>query len=458
MATQPPRWLSDLRNDLGAQVIRVSPRELDAYAGDAWHASAKPEAAALPRNRDEVSRILAFCNRRGIPLTTRGAGRGYVGGCVPVRGGVVLSTARMSRLVSISKVDSVAVAEPGLITAKLRKAVERKGLFYPPDPASLDESSIGGNIATNAGGPRCVKYGVTGHYVLGLHVALADGSVAEMGGRCHKNKTGFNLRDLFIGSEGMLGVIVLATLRLIPLPLARAAAMAFFQTAHDAARAVLEIQSRGILPSAMEIADRFTLEAARRESSLPTKSGNAFLLVEVDGSPSTVASDLKAVCAALNACMPASLLRAGTAAEVEKLWSIRRKFSYNLKATGLIKLNEDVVVPRGSLVKLFALAERMQRQMGISVACFGHAGDGNIHVNLMMEKKQAESDEAIRALDILFENVLRWGGALSGEHGIGLAKKRWWPQALSQETRNIHLAIKKALDPKGILNPGKFLD
>jgi len=437
-------------------ILLFDPVTLRANSGDAWMASALPEAVAFPRNTAQVSKILVFCHRKRIPVTTRGGGRGYVGGCVPVRGGLVLSTVRMNRILEISKPDGVAVVQPGVITARLASTVARKGLFYPPDPASLKESTLGGNIATNAGGPRCLKYGVTRNYVLGLEVILADGTSIKLGGRTHKNRTGFDLIGLFTGSEGMLGIITEATLRLLPLPPARSALLAEFTSLPKAAAAVHKILGAGLLPSALEIADPFTLAAARKANPRAPRC-ESLLIVEFDGQPAAVKAEL-ALASRLLRASASRLTPAHGARACEKLWQIRRGFSYALRDTGLVKLNEDVTVPRGRILDLFRLTARLQKKHGVPISSFGHAGDGNIHVNLMAPAGTRPDDPHMhRILDELFRGVLAMGGVISGEHGIGLAKKPWWASATTPELRHLHQALKKALDPAGLLNPEKFI-
>ncbi|MDD5262913.1 MAG: FAD-linked oxidase C-terminal domain-containing protein [Methylacidiphilales bacterium] len=450
-------WIRELKRKLGSGIVSTAPSVLKEHDGDAWDAHALPDVVVTPRNTKQIQELVKFCYTRSIPLTARGAGRGYVGGCVPVHGGVSLSLKKMNRILEISAADSVAVVESGVITGDLQAAVKKHGLFYPPDPASAKESSIGGNIATNAGGPRCLKYGVTRNYVLGLDVVLANGDCVKLGGRTHKNKLGFNLADLFVGSEGMLGIVTRATLRLIPHPPARAVLLSTFTKASHAAAAVNAIQKTGLLPSVLEVADSLTLEAARKY--MPgSPEGNALILVEIDGQPSSVRNESKQVESLLKSCHALRVRRAFDGSQAEKLWDIRRGFSYSLRATGLTKLNEDVVVPRGRLVDLFGFAGRLQSKFKIQVACFGHAGDGNIHVNLMVDPATAHSPANRQALDLLFKQVLSWRGSITGEHGVGLAKKPWWNIATTPELRKLHRSIKQALDPKGILNPGKFLD
>src|SRR6202047_3038849 len=321
---------------------------------------------------------------------------------------------RMNQIKEIAVNDGVAVVQPGVITGQFQEAVRRLGLFYPPDPASRKNSSIGGNIATNAGGPRCLKYGVTRHYVLGLEVVLADGMVVKVGGRTWKNKTGFDLVGLFVGSEGMLGVVTEAVLRLLPLPPARASVSASFRSIEDAASAVQKILLEGYLPSALEIADRFTLEAARRHFSRRiVPEGEAHLLIDLDGHEGPVRLSVESLSNLLNSLGALTLETAFGEEACEKLWDLRRGFSESLKATGLKKLNEDVTVPRGKLVELMQFATGLQERYGFPVACFGHAGDGNIHVNVMVadpDKKEV-SEKMERALDDLFRFVIDSGGA-----------------------------------------------
>lgn len=449
-----------LRRELGVDAVLSGPEAREAYAGDKWFAARVPDLVVLPRRVDEVAFIMHSASEAGCPVTPRGAGYGYVGGCVPALGGMVLSTERMNKIREIHDRDFVAVVEPAVVTGKLQRAVRKKGLFYPPDPASLDNCSIGGNIATNAGGPRCLKYGVTRNYVLGLEVVLADGTVARCGGRTHKNKTGFDLVGLFTGSEGMLGIVTEATLRLLPLPPARAVVSAGFASIHAAAAAVQRVFREGFLPSAVEIADAFTLRAARefvRDAKVPP--GDAHVLLEIDGQASSVRGEATALARLMKAAKATHVTLARDEAGCEAMWALRRKFSESLKATGLIKLNEDVVVPRGRVVDLVRFAEKLQKRSGFPIACFGHAGDGNIHVNVMVAnmKDPEVAKRSEQVLDELFKHVLALGGSITGEHGVGLAKKRWWPQAVDEGVKAIHQKIKQALDPQGIINPGKFI-
>jgi len=446
---------------IGDEAVRDDAETLAVHSRDKWFASVLPDVAVFPTTTEMVSAVLEFANAEGIPVTARGAGVGYVGGCVPSQRGIALSLMRMDQIKEIHAADGVAVVEPGVITGILQAAVRKQRLFYPPDPASLKECSIGGNIATNAGGPRCMKYGVTRNYVLGLEVVLASGEVLRTGSRTHKNKTGFDLIGMFVGSEGLLGVVTEATLRLLPLPPARAVLSASFLALKQASDAVQRILAAGFLPAALEVADAFTLQAVRKhlgEAIVP--KGEGHLLVEIDGQEASVKSEAAALAELLRSHGALHLEEAYGEEAGERLWDLRRKFSESLKSTGLTKLNEDIVVPRSRLVDLAEFAAGLRKRYGFPVACFGHAGDGNIHTNVMAADydKPEVREKVGLALDELFTQVLAWGGVITGEHGVGLAKKRWWPQATTPVSRSVHAALKKALDPKGILNPGKFVD
>lgn len=420
-----------------------------------------PDVVVFAETTEDVASVVRFAATEKIPVYTRAAGTGHIAGCVPVHGGILISTMRMNRITEISPSDGTAVVQPGVITGDLQSAAREHGWYYPPDPASLKECTIGGNVATNAGGPRCLKYGVTKQYILGLTVVLANGQILKTGGRCHKNSTGFDLTSLMTGSEGMLGIITEVTVRLIPHPQTRAMLGASFPDFAAAAAAVQAILDNGTLPSALEITDGFTMNAARDylgADQLPP--GDAYLMIEIDGNTETVARELPVLNAFLLQHQALRIDEAPDEEACERIWQLRRDFSYSLKHTGLTKLNEDIVVPRSRLVDLVNFAEQLQKDTGIPVACFGHAGDGNIHTNIMVDNYDDPEIKATAnaALDRLFTWVIENDGVISGEHGIGLAKKPWIQQALGETSIQIHHQIKQSLDPDNILNPGKFLD
>ena len=459
MNAQALKSLAKLKRLLPPGEVSFDKSIREQHAGDKWFAAHLPDAVVFPSSTQSVSALLRFANAHRIPVTPRGAGFGYVGGCVPVNGGIALSLMRMNRIQEIEADDFVAVVQPGVITQHLQEAVEKRGLFYPPDPASRADCSIGGNIATNAGGPRCLKYGVTRDYVLGLEVVLADGSVVRVGGRTHKNKTGFDFTRLFVGSEGMLSVVTEATLKLLPLPPFRACLAIGFASMKDAIRTIRAILKAGFLPCALEVADAFTLAAARERTQSNRLSGcHAHLIVELDGQEFSVRHEIKLLRKIVQQQHPLFIEIGHGNQQCEGIWKLRREFSYALRDTGLTKLNQDIVVPRGRLEDLFRFATRLQKKHGLRLACFGHAGDGNIHANVMVDMTQPSAlARSQAALDELFRQVLAWNGVITGEHGIGLAKKPWWPLAASPELRLLHKQVKQALDPHGILNPGKFV-
>ncbi len=453
-------WIDELRSLLGHAAVLTDDAARQAYSGDKWYATHLPNAVVLPGSTQEVSDIMKIASAAAIPVTARGGGVGYVGGCVPVQGGILLSLERMNRLLELNPEDGVAVVQPNLITAELQSRADAAGWFYPPDPASRKECTIGGNIATNAGGPRCLKYGVTRSYVLGLIVVLANGDIVKCGGRTHKNKSGFDLTSLFIGSEGMLGIITEATLRLIPHPQARMALSVSFDTFPTAAHAVQDILNAGHLPSALEITDSFTLNAAReylQSDALPA-GAHGHLIVEIDGRQGGLEQELQEIQHIVRQLGAIKIDRAITEESVESIWQLRREFSYSLKATGMTKLNEDIVIPRSHLVELVEFCQRLQRETGMKIACFGHSGDGNIHTNIMVENYKDPEQKALAdsCVDRLFQWVLAHSGSITGEHGIGLAKAKWFPGAIGAPAFELHARLKSALDPQNILNPGKM--
>ena len=412
------------------------------------------------RSADSVARLLAWANRRGIPVTPRGAGLGYVGGCVPVRGGIVLSTERMNKILEINRRDFVAVVQPAVNTEKFQEAVERRGLFYPPDPASRADNFIGGNIATNAGGPRCLKYGVTRDYVLGLEVVLANGAIVRLGGRTHKNKTGFDLHRLFVGSEGLLGVITEATLKLIPLPPFRANLAVGFNSMNAAVRALQAIFAAGYLPCAAELADEFTLAAAAKRTGSKRLLGcKAHLIVELDGQENSVRHEIAAV---------EKIVRAAKAAvRRARFWqrTMRGRLANPPRIFLRAPRHRPDEVERGHRRAARAgwrSCSSSPRSCRRNTACPSPASATpatatSTRTSWWITTQPGAKQRAEKCLDEFFRWVIASGGAITGEHGIGLAKKRWWPLAASPELRELHHRIKKSLDPKGILNPGKFV-
>jgi glycolate oxidase len=413
----------------------------------------------VPGSTREIAAIATLCNEHRIPMVVRGAGTGYTGGAVPTSGGVVLSMARLNRILDIDEVNLVAVVEPNVINGDLQRAVERVGLFYPPDPASFDTSSIGGNVAECAGGPRAFKYGTTKRYVLALEAVLPTGEVLHTGSKAVKNVVGYDVTQLLVGSEGTLAIITKITLRLIPKPAARATLSASFANVRDAVDAVSALIARRAVPAAVELVDEDSLRAVESYVGRPVvpAGAGALLIVECDGTAAGVEEEIANVAAACTDTRALAVMRAADEAEREALWHVRRQLSLALRATGLLKINHDVVVPRGRVPELFDVIAGLKQRYALRVASFGHAGDGNIHVNLMISKDDAqERDRAAQAERELFERVVSLEGSISGEHGIGFAKARYLPIELSPEQIALMKRLKTAFDPNGILNPGKI--
>jgi glycolate oxidase len=449
--------LARLREIVGAEFVSIEGERVEAYAQDALKEKFPPEAVVLPETAAEVALILRLANERRFPVTARGGGVGYTGGAVPVEGGIVVGTDRMNRIREVNADDLYVVTEPGVTTFELQQAVEAEGLFYPPDPASYKNSFIGGNIAENAGGIRSAKYGVTKHYVLGLEVVLPTGEIIKTGGRTSKNVVGFDLTGLMCGSEGMLGIITEATLRLLPLPEATRTVRATFQTMRAACACVPQFTRARVVPVAIEVLDRNAIRAVETEFAFGfTEQAGALLLVSVDGSEEEVERSARVVEQVIREGGGFDVLRSETREEEDKLWDVRRALSPAIRKFGTLKLNEDVVVPRSRVPELIERVEEIGRRLRTFVVNFGHLGDGNIHVNFMCEREDAEAVRRARAaVGETFAAAVELGGTISGEHGIGYVKAPYLNLALDAATIDAMRRLKHALDPEGILNPGK---
>jgi glycolate oxidase len=443
---------------VGEDGVLVDEEKVEPYAQDALKEKFPPEAVVLPRNAEEVSAILRLANERRFPVTARGGGVGYTGGAVPVDGGVVVGTDRMNRIREISVENLYAVTEPGVTTFALQQAVEEVGLFYPPDPASYRNSYIGGNIAENAGGIRSAKYGVTKHYVLGLEVVLPTGEIVRTGGRVSKNVVGFDLTGLVCGSEGMLGIITEATLKLLPLPEATRTVRATFKTMTAACACPPAFTRARVTPVAVEVLDRNSIRAVESEFAFGIDpEAGALLLVSVDGSREEVERTARVVEDVVRDMGGYDVLRSETREEEDKLWDVRRALSPAIKKFGTLKFNEDVVVPRSRVPELIERVVEIGRRHETFVVNFGHLGDGNIHVNFMCERTDAGAVRRARlAVGETFAAAVNLGGTISGEHGIGYVKAPYLDMALGGATVEAMRRIKRALDPNGILNPGKM--
>ena len=444
---------------VGPDYIRTDSAALDEYGKDALGIGHPPDLVALPASTEEIASIARLCNDQHVPLVVRGAGTGYTGGAVPTRGGVLLSMERLNRILEIDEANLLAVVEPFVITADLQRAVEAVGLFYPPDPASLEMSSIGGNVAECAGGPRGFKYGTTRRYVLSLEAVLPTGEVIETGSKAVKNVVGYDLTQLLVGSEGTLAIITRITLRLVPHPPARATVMAAFGSIQAAVDAVSALIRRRVVPATIELVDSESL-AAMRESldpNLVPEGTGALLIVEADGTRHAVDDDIAQVEAACREVAAVRVTLASNDEERARLWSARRMLSLALRATGLLKINHDVVVPRGRVPQLYAAIEELRTKFRLRIAAFGHAGDGNIHVNLLIDRDDPEERARAKQAEVmLFERVVALEGSISGEHGIGFAKAPYIGIELSPEEIALMKRVKAAFDPNGVLNPGKI--
>ncbi|WP_428267084.1 FAD-binding oxidoreductase [Haliangium sp.] len=419
-----------------------------------------PDCVVLCSERAEVELVLRLAAEHRVPVTPRGAGSGKAGGCLPVRGGIVLSTEAMTRVCEIDPDDLVTVVEPGVITGVLQDQVEAAGMFYPPDPASLGSCSIGGNVATNAGGPRAFRYGVTGTYVLGLEVVLMGGETVRVGRRTAKGVTGYDLVSGFVGSEGTFGVVTEITLGLLPKPPGVAALLAVFADVDGAGAAVTALMRDGVRPRVLELVDRAALAAVRTATRyrFPDAAG-AVLLIELDGHPDELDPALLRVGIRCEDAGALEVVLARSAGERRALWEARRLISPKLRQAFPHKISEDICVPRGAVGEMLRRIDRLAADVDVPMACYGHAGDGNLHVNLLLEHAPAGATAARveRALSELFEHTIALRGTLSGEHGIGLAKRRFLPLEQSQTVIEWQRRWKRMWDPHELLNPGKVL-
>jgi len=458
MATETRSLAADLRRVLPAKQVfdRVEDRTL--YAYDGTSIKALPDVIAQVRSAAEVSAVLRFASDHEVPVVPRGAGTGLSGGSVPAQGGIALVLAGMRAIKELDVDSMVAVVEPGVITGVFQKTVEDAGMFYPPDPASLNYCTLGGNIAENAGGPHGVKYGVTKDYVLGLEVVIPSGDVVRLGGKQIKNVTGYNLVQLFVGSEGTLGVITEATLRLLPKPPAKKVMLAIFDRLDDAAEAVAGIMAGGVIPSTLEIMDQKSINCVEDylKLGLP-RDAEAVLLIEVDGMPAAVEAEAEVIGRICREKGVRSFQAAKDKQEEDSLWKARRSISPAISAARPSKIGEDISVPRSAIPAMVREIQRIAKEFDLPIVIFGHAGDGNLHPNILTDRRDHKEMERVeQAIAAIFEASVRLGGTLSGEHGIGLSKRPYFDLAVTPATVKLMVDIKRALDPKNILNPGKI--
>lgn len=448
----------ELNNIAGKENITTSREDLICYSYDATNQKFLPDAVVFPKSAEEISLVLKLANKEAFPVIPRGAGSGFSGGSLPVEGGVVVSLERMNKILKIDTDNLVAIVEPGVVTGDLQEEVEKLGLFYPPDPSSLKFCTIGGNIAECAGGPKAVKYGVTKDYVLGLEVVLPTGEIINTGVQTAKGVVGYDLTKLMVGSEGTLGIVTKAVLKLLPLPEATKTMFAVFSDMKDAANTVSKIISSKIIPSTLEFMDKESIGCVAGYLP-PDLSGNieAALLIEVDGDKDLIEKEallIRGICMENSAT---DVRIAGNRQEAKALWQARRAISPSMAKLKPNKINEDIVVPRSKIPDAIMGTRDIARKYNIIIANFGHAGDGNIHVNVMIDKSNSgEFERGKKAVEEIFRLVLSLGGTISGEHGIGTAKMPYLSMELSPAAIDVMRRIKQVLDPKGVLNPGKI--
>ncbi len=450
--------LHALADVVGPAYLSTRAEDLAANASDATRLTFMPDAVARPRHSEEVSRILQIANRDRFPVIPRGAGTGQSGGALAVQGGLVLAMDRFDRILAIDPDNMIARVEPGVITARLQEEVEALGLFYPPDPASIHISTLGGNVAECAGGLRAVKYGVTRDYVLGLEVVLPTGEILRTGVETAKGVVGYDLTRLVVGSEGTLAVVTKITLRLVPKPAAKRSMLALFDDLSRAVQTVTGLVRRRVVPTTLEFLDRVCIDCVRKDMGLEVPENvAALLLIEVDGDEGLVARDAERVREVALESGAVQFQAARDEVEAERLWEARRNVSPALQSLRPGKVSEDVVVPRSRLAELVSFLEPLSLRHGQPIAAFGHAGDGNIHVHILLDPEDPEQRaNTERIVQELFREVIRLGGTLSGEHGVGITKAPYLDLELTEPARGLMSRLKQAFDPNGILNPGKI--
>ncbi|MBW1649486.1 MAG: FAD-binding protein [Deltaproteobacteria bacterium] len=442
----------------GEENCAFKKEDLVCYGYDATKKHFMPDAVVFPKNSFDVASVMRLANEKKFFVIPRGAGSGMTGGSLPVCGGVVMALTRLNRIINIDTDNFTAEVEPGVVTGALHETVEKQGLFYPPDPASSAFSTIGGNVAECSGGPRAVKYGVTRDYILGLEVVLPDGNIIHTGVKTAKGVVGYDLTRLIVGSEGTLGVVTRIIVKLLPLPAAQKTIMVIFNTMEKAAQTVSAIIKSGIIPRKIEYMDNAAINCAANfiNTDLDTKAG-ALLLIEVDGSEYETEQQIKQLNKLCLQTGAKEIKNAATKAEEADLWKARNSISPALFKYGSFKINEDIVVPRSKIPDMVSRIEALKKETNLMIITFGHAGDGNIHIDIMLDKNnEKEIKKGKKAVEAIFDYALELGGTISGEHGIGITKSAYMPKEIKEVELNLMKKIKNIFDPKGILNPGKI--
>ena len=450
--------VKELNKILAPENVLTSKEALVLYSRDASRYRHLPDAVVMPTTTEQVSQVLRLANEREIPVTPRGAGTNLSGGSVPINGGIVMVLTKLNKIIDIDEESLIARVQPGVVNSDLQKALEPRGLFFPPDPASLSVSTLGGNVAEGAGGPRGMKYGVTKDYVLGLEVVLPTGDIIRTGGRTVKNVTGYDLTRLFIGSEGTLGVITEITLRILPLPEAKKTLLAIYDDLVKAAETVSQIHHQGIVPVTLEIMDQGSIRCVEEYAKigLPVDA-EAILLIEVDGSKETVEREALQVENFCRAQGAREVNVARDAREADRLWEARRSCFAAMARRRPTIIVEDATVPRGKLAQMMTKVNQIAEKYNVEICTIAHAGDGNLHPQIMTDEKDPEEMKRVEAaIEEIFRETIALGGTLSGEHGIGLEKKRFLKLEIDPGAIEVMKKIKTALDPKNILNPDKI--
>jgi glycolate oxidase len=452
--------ITELVKMVGKKGVLTSPEDLAVYSYDGTFEECNPDVVVLPESTEAVSQVVKLAARERIPIVTRGMASGLAAASVPFSGGIALVMTRMDKIIELDLENAMVHVEAGVVTADLQTFVEKQGLFYPPDPSSIRHSTIGGNIACNAGGPRCLKYGVTGDYVLGLTVVLADGQILKTGGKVIKDVVGYDLKSLFTGSEGTLGIITEALLKLTAKPKYARTALVEFSSIEDASQTVNEILLAGIIPATLELMDQTAITCIEEalHIGLPTDVA-AFLLIESDGvALETTTREIEAIAKICEKSGATKITLAKDESERATLWKARRSISPSLARISPNKLGEDITVPRSAIPEAVKRLKAISQKYGLPIVIFGHAGDGNLHPNILFDKRDPEQ---MKKLELMvaeeFAVALELGGTLSGEHGVGTLKRPYIEKALGAVSVGIQKKIKQVLDPLNILNPGKVL-
>ena len=452
------RIVKILKGIVGKDYVSTEKADLICYSYDATQRQYLPDVVVHPGNTDEVSLIMKMANSERIPVFPRGAGSGFTGGSLPTAGGIVLAMTRLDQILQIDEDNLVATVEPGVVTEEFQKAVEKVGLFYPPDPASLKFSTLGGNVAECAGGPRCVKYGVTKDFILGLELVTPTGDIITTGGPTMKGVVGYDLTKLMCGSEGTLSIITKIIIKLLPLPEAKKTMLVMFDSIDGAAQAVSDIIRGKIIPTTLEFMDAATIDCVRQATDLDVpEAAQALLIIEVDGDADVIGKQAARIAEIVKPLGVVETRIAETNTESEALWQIRRSVSASLRKVNPDKFNEDICVPRSKVPEMIRKVEAIAKKHDVPIVNFGHAGDGNIHVNVMINGKvPGQLERADAAIEEVFKGALELGGTMSGEHGVGIMKAPYIPLELSGGAVAYMKTIKRALDPNNILNPGKI--